>query len=198
MQFHQLSISFLILLIVLSCSNNRTDLDPVKSNASLENRVDQANLQKPEPTGVDESNSRELSQTIKGISYRIKYMPAIEFLEKKGEMIDPSDLESLKKEQVLLLEIQSDKPYEEILDDQRMSMPKDEAINFLGSSINSDLVVTQNKQEIRANGCSYEGMVGDKSKIRCVFFFSNIHLEKDFDIRFYDRLFQAGLMRFKS
>lgn len=143
-------------------------------------------------------SQKKLIERINKMTYEVKYMTALDFLQRNGAEIDPADLEKLEKEQVVLFEITSDNPNKEIWEESRMKMSKEDAINYLGAGIVNDFQITQNKKEISPNDVSFEGILGEKNRLRCVFFFADVNLKKEFEIRFYDRLFESGMMRFNS
>lgn len=185
----------LFLLFGACTSKNKELVDTqVQTTKSLQagNKIESKNIQE------ESKNKKKLQQWINQVSYEVKYMTALEFLQRKGAQIEPADLEKLEKEQVVLFEIKSNDPNKGIWEDIRMKMSKEEAINYLGAGISNDFQITQNKKDILPNDVSFEGILGQKNRLRCVFFFTEVNLKKDFDIRFYDRLFEAGMMRFNS
>lgn len=181
--------------IFISCSSKGNE-NQFNQNETFEFHS-KSSAEKSKSDNFFSSPNHELSKTINGFSYKVKYMSAIDFLQRKGEKIEDADINSLKKEQVILLEIVSDNVNKNILENKRLALEREEAINYLNNAIGQDFSVDQNDQSYAPNGVSFEGFYGENNKLRCVFFFSNIDLEKEFSITFYDRLFQAGLIKFK-
>lgn len=135
-------------------------------------------------------------ETLGKISFGFKEVSAVEYLERKGEVIAKSDLSELEKESVFMLEFNADvKQGKDFFDVQDLSMNQSSAVQYMIGEISNDFKVIQGENTFLPNGVQYEGKIGTTNKIRVTFFFGDVNLDQPYTIEYNDRLFSKGLIQ---
>lgn len=133
--------------------------------------------------------------TVNQIQYSIDILSALEYVNRRGEEPDPGDVDELRKESVLILEMESMEKIQEIFESSRIQMDKEDAIKYLIGEITSDIVLTQGENEYLPTAVQYDGMV--KNKFRLFLFYKDVDVRAGIRVSYYDRLFGAGLIQLK-
>src|SRR3989338_3245114 len=176
----------ILVCLLTGCSG----IDPTADLVLLES----GEIEKGFSTRLDEKEISNQS-TIHQIRYSIDVLSALEFLNRRGEEPDPNDVADLRRESVLILEMESTEELQEIFFSSRMQMDKEDAIKYLIGEISNDLVLKQGENEYSATGLQYDGML--KNKLRLFLFYKDIDVHAAIHVSFYDRLFGAGLIQLK-
>jgi hypothetical protein len=137
------------------------------------------------------------TKTINKIRYSIGLISAIEFIQKKGEVIEQRDLEDLKKESVLILEFNHTSESNDIFEEIQSDLTKEDAVIYLKGEILKNITIEQNHNEFIPDGVSYEGSIGARNKIRLLLFFNDINVNESAKVVLYDNLFDNGLVKIK-
>lgn len=183
--------NFLILLVLLSGCTEKIEL----KNVNPENQQ----IISKKSVGLNHQ-PKEGSSVIKefsGIHFQCHSLPAIDYLKRKGEKIEKEDIPSLSEESVFIFEISIPKSNTEILKSPKNTMTMDDLNKYLTGEINNDFEVEQNSKSYKPNGSIYESSIGNGKKMRVYFFLKGIKVTEGMTIRFYDRIFNTGLMKFK-
>lgn len=130
------------------------------------------------------------------ILFSTSIVGALEFLHHKGKAIDKADLEELKKESVVILEMQLSEDHKSIFETNRNKLDRDKTMEYLIGDIMNDLTIEQDGATLISNGNQYENSFGTQNKIRVYFFFKGLDQNKEYRITYHDRLFGAGLINF--
>lgn len=130
------------------------------------------------------------------ITFSANILAAHDFLTRKGEKIDPNEMEDLKKETVVILEFELAQKHKRILESKSIEMSKDGTIEYLVGEIINDVSIFQDGKTVSPNGHQYENSFGKQNKTRVYFFFKNIDKNKELRITYHDKLFGAGLINF--
>lgn len=128
--------------------------------------------------------------------YVVKVVPAMQFLQSKGETVAVEDKKALEKEIVVLLEIETPDPGKDFFDSPQVTFSKEDGMQYLIGNIAQDVTLFQGKNEYHPSGSSYEKGVGQQNKIRVLFFFSGIDINKKMRISYYDRIMDTGIINF--
>jgi hypothetical protein len=182
-------------LVITSCSDKQ--MKPKSMNGVA--------LEVGNPDSNETNNSIERSKSgsiavkiYNGVSYSIDLINAVDFVTRKGEKLDLSERLELSKESVAILKIDLNNIKEtSVFESSKMTMNKEDALQYLVGQILDDLTVEQNGQSISPVGVEYDAGVSGSQTIKVFLFFNNINLNKPSNAVYYDRLFGAGLMRFK-
>ena len=131
------------------------------------------------------------------VQYKADFMPALKFLKRKGEVVAETDKAGLRKEAVLLLEMQVNEGVKNIFDSKQLQLNNQEATEYLMGAVAKDITLTQGKNEFEANAVQYDGNLSGANKLRVFLFYTDIDANKETKIKYYDRLFGAGLVNLK-
>lgn len=146
------------------------------------------------PNGVDQSFA---SKTENGITYSIDLMSAVDFVSRKGEQIELADRMELMKETVAILTIDLNNTKEtDVFESSKMTMEREEAMNYLVGNIASDIEIIQGKKTLSPKGVEYDAGISKPSQLRVFIYFNNIKIDQPSSVVLYDRLFGSGLLRF--
>lgn len=136
---------------------------------------------------------------VNGVKFEFKAITALEFLNRNGKVPSQEDLESLKKEIVLIFEIQDTNSFNSIFEHPSIVFSQDETVQYLTGQLLQDLTIQQDDKRFDASGIQYEGIIGaNTNKIRVLTFFNGVDLERDYHIHYNDPIFEAGLIRIKK
>lgn len=139
----------------------------------------------------------KVMETQGNVTYKIDLISAKEFIEHKGERVAKADIPKLKKESVLILEMQLNEGVKSVLESKNLTMSKDDAVSYLMSQIKSDVSISQGKDSFDPYEVLYDGHLTGANKLRVFMFIQDLDLTKTANITFYDRLFGAGLIKLK-
>jgi hypothetical protein len=128
------------------------------------------------------------------ITFGVKVVSA-ETFARRVSGTDPVE-EGLSDETVVMLEIALPNASKDLFESPRILMTRDEAGTYFSGGIQQDIAVEQDGKTHTANGVSYEGRSMSNQKVRLLCFFKGIDPQKPAQIRYYDRLFGLGLMKF--
>lgn len=132
---------------------------------------------------------------VNGIYYKTDLISALEFIERKGEKADEKDVAQLKKESVLILDIELNEATTSIFDSEHLTMSRDEAMSYMMHGIIGDIHVEQNKEEHLAHTVLVDkdsGQWSGKGGLRFFLFFNDLDPDKKMQTTYYDRLFGGG------
>jgi hypothetical protein len=178
-----------LLSLLFACSNESTSTPTLHIGAeTIDTPVSDVSSMSEKPSALN-------SEQIQGISYSIKALSGLEFIERKGESPDPEDIAFLEEETVLLFEFEENEIGKKIFDSEQLTFDKDEAIKYLSGKIIGDIEIEQGEEKLIPDAALYEGISSSDSKIRVVLFFTELDKNKEFTLQYYDRLFGAGLIK---
>lgn len=172
----------------ISSSDEYSESMKLSGNQSEENTVFAA---------AENSNERKVAETHNDVRYKIDLLSAKDFIERKGERVAKSDVQKLKKESVLILEMHVNDRVKSALESSKMVMSKEDAVSYLMSGIIKDVTIGQKKETFKPYEVLYDGHLTGANKLRVFLFFQDVDLNKTSKIQFYDRLFGAGLINLK-
>ncbi len=127
----------------------------------------------------------------KNIEYYADVMSALDFIERKGEKVQPSDLNRLSSEVVLLLRY-TDLSSKKILESSDLKMGKTATLQYMAGEMQFDLVLVQGAKKISCSGVQLETLATEGARLRVMAFFSDVDLEEPVTIKMNDKLFGAG------
>jgi hypothetical protein len=183
------SVIFLLLIGLSACSDAHKN---VTVSSEQETKMKNGQLLNSEDLS---SNEKSLSKIVSGINYSCHVISALEFLERKQEQIDETDLKELKKESILIFDFSIPSEMKSIFDSPRNTMNKDDLIQYLAGNIVNDLEVEQNGKNFIPTGALYEGIVGKGNSLRVFFYIKDLNINDKMIIRFYDRMFGSGIIK---
>lgn len=184
----------LVLAILIGCSEN-VEIDSSMANTKLTNSGTTSNKEKQ----VNEVNSKASKITnIDNVQYKVDLMSALRFIEIKGERVAEEDIKDLEKESVLILEIAVNEGVKDVFESDKLGYDKEEAVKYLMGEIGNDLTLFQGEEEFQTQAIQYDGNLTGANKIRVFFFFTELDSSKETTIKYYDRLFGAGLINLKQ
>jgi hypothetical protein len=180
-----------ILLVTISCQQ-QPDLVVSADQAPAMNM----SFSTPAAESTSDHGPLVSEKNQQGILYRVRMLPANEFVARRGKTIAAADREELSRTTVLLLEFELSDVNKDIWESSQLQLDKDAARNYLVGTISNDLYIAQRGEEIAPTGVSFEGNSGAANQIRAVFFLENIDINKPLTVSYYDQLFGAGLLKF--
>lgn len=135
--------------------------------------------------------------TYKEVGYTIKYVSALDFLERKGTIVEKEDIPSLEKETVIMVEFTSlNRGKKSPFDLQQCRYEKSKAIEFLAFQMEKNIMISQRDSIYTPNGMHFERDFGISDRLRTVAFFKGFDPSQDFQVIFKDQLFGGGTLRF--
>lgn len=135
-------------------------------------------------------------KTMDNIIYQVQLMPALDYLRRKGETVAQSDINDLKKESVAILQIALTDKHKDILGENQLQLPKEDALMYLSDQISQDLQITQNRKDVMPYGVRFDGHVGATNQVKVHLYFKDLKLNQPMKVMLYDRLFGKGLIKF--
>lgn len=192
---HQFLALISIFFLMLSCSNTEEEKLAIEKKEQQEALVD---IQKEEAVSEEKSMDGSImySKKINGLIYSTHLITGYDFYKKRSSVISKKDSLDLIQETVVVLEIESTNPKNGIWENENLQMELVDAKNYLVGGITNDMSIQVNQKEIKALGVNFENQHGSPNKIRTYFFFGVLNNKKIKDIRFFDRLFNAGMIRY--
>lgn len=133
---------------------------------------------------------------IEEIKYSVGIVSALEFLKRKKQIVDPTDIKDLRSESVVIFDIELLNLRKKIFHSHRIILDKDHAIQYLIGNIINDFKVIQNDSIYIATAHQFENSLGKQNKIRLFIFFKGLNLEKYMRFNYNDKLFGGGLINF--
>ncbi len=181
-----------LILTITSCSEERENLNYQEDVGLSQSEVYGEALLEHEI--IEDSRTKKIAD----IEYHYSMVNALDFVQRSGNSVAEEDIAGLEKESVVIFEFRTDKETESAFDSNSLKMSKDDAIQYLMSGISDDFVVKQNGTEFKPAGCNYEGQIGERNKLRVMFFMNGLEKNDPFTIEYYDQLFGKGLMKFTN
>lgn|GEM_PF-6502047 len=169
---------------------------PSKAKKTASDR-EEVNALAPEPAyniGSDAPNTSH--KMIGGAGYTAKVIPALDFLQAKGEKVSAEDKKFLEKEVVVMLEIASADAKKDFFDAPGITFSKEESLQYLTGNITQDVTIIQGTETFYPSGSSYERSPALQNRIRVMLFFSGVDVNKKMKISYYDRILDAGIINF--
>ncbi|MEX2482917.1 MAG: hypothetical protein WED10_00055 [Brumimicrobium sp.] len=188
-----------IYVIIISCFFLGSCQEPDKSPEKLKSVADKGDLQKKrEIEFIKGKESKYNKRKIyKEVGYEVKPISAIDFLERKGESIAPDDIEQLKKESVFILDISSLSTSKRTpFSLEQCTLDKETAIEHFAFNLEKEVQVKQGAKIFQPTGSHFERDFGVSDRLRVVFFFKDLSLNKSFEFIYIDRLFGAQELNF--
>lgn len=192
MQPLKLPILITVLALLAACKGATPKGGTVQSNGTSNNAFISMKDSENTETSLHESNSK----TLNGITYSFRLMSALEFLERKGELVAESDKTELIKEVVLIATFKNSEAHKSIFEASQITMDQEAATQYLVGTLADDLTLEQGGKSITPSGVQYEKSIAEMGQLRAFFYFNEINEAKKTKIIYYDRLFGAGLIRF--
>jgi hypothetical protein len=189
-----LTVLSLLASIFVSCSGEQTKPESV-NNPKLEIGTDthQSDASVGEP-----DNDKAASKMYNGVKYTIDLINAVDFVSRQGEKLELSERMELSRESVVILKIDLQNIKEtSVFESAKITMNKEDALQYLVGQISNDFSIEQNGESKSPTGVQYDAGISEPDNIKVFLFFNNINLNKPSSALYYDRLFGAGLMRFK-
>ena len=182
-----------IMLLVSGCTDS--------GGSSIE-LISESEAENSEVNIVSSVNANEVSTgsnkaIINEIQYSFNILSALDYLKGKGERPLPQHVEGLKKESVVIFEINSLEKIKDIYASEKIQMNKEDAIKYLMGSISTDITLVQDNKEFNTTGTQFDGMLTGANTFRLFLFYKNVNVEKPITLKFYDRLFGAGMINLK-
>lgn len=135
---------------------------------------------------------------IKDLTYSVMLVNGLDFVRQKGERPGPDDMDGLRRETVAIVEISSSETLQGIFQSRHLSVTQDKAVQYYSGEVLHDLtLIGENQEVVTASGVEYDPMAATINKVRLFFFLSDINLNKDYKIKFHDRIFGSGLIQLK-
>ena len=174
-----------------SCKENAKDLHPYELNKNIEGKLLERSILST-VSYSDQLGSKK-SETIR---YSAGVVSAIEYLNRKKQRVENVDYNDLKKESVLIFDIEIVSQHKKIFQSERLKYDKDYTIQYLVGNFLNDIQIEQNKKIIYPNAHQYENNVLNQNRIRVFVFFSGLDLRKKMRVIYRDQLFEGGIINF--
>lgn len=184
-------IAFIVILFLFSCESKK-----ISQSTEVEFKEDIGLQHTTEMSGDLVKGKSE--KVINGIHFRLDVLSAMDYLQHKETFVDTADRLALEKESVVLLKISLDNDLKKLFEDNRITMNKDQAVQYLMAGIQKDILIEQSDREVLVNGMSYEGQIGTADNVKIVFFVSGLNKKENYTVSYYDRLFGKGIIKYKS
>lgn len=190
---------FLTSILIYSCNENK---DAFKSNSLNEKNYtinpDQKDkhltlYRSEKVVEVDKRGKKKTEVMV----YSINSIAALDFIARKGKTPKAEDIESLKEEQVLILEMELENEMQSVFESKRLQIKKNDVIEYINAKIINDIWVEQNGKEFTPKGHQYENSFGKQNRMRIYFYFKGINLKNNYRAIFNDRLYGSGLINFR-
>lgn len=135
-------------------------------------------------------------EIVNAIRYEVNCLSAIDFFNKTGRVVQPSDADELQQEMVVLFTMSDTSAHKQIRESEQMVFSDEELNGYLQYGILSDFTILQNGKVFFPTGVqSDNGGVLHQNKINALLFFDSINMKQKFTIQYNDQLFGAGLLR---
>jgi hypothetical protein len=184
----------LLVGIISSCKSEQVN-DPKSKEQST---ADVWNFGNNQTVNAEGKSDRISAKTYNGVKYTVDLINAVDFVSRKGEKLELSERLELSKESVAILKIDLQSMKEtSVFESSKITMDKEDAMKYLVGQISNDFSIEQNGESISPAGVEYDAGISEPDNIKVFLFFNRIDLNKPSSALYYDRLFGAGLMRFK-
>lgn len=162
-------------------------------NSETENAVQkQKNINS---TFIREGSFMRAEKQINQLKITSTCINALDFLRRKKQRIDSIDIIELKKETVLILELESNNKYKSIFSEKEMKFDQNGFVEYAMSKICEDIYLSQKGKTILPNSSLYENSRTKINSIKLFFYFKDVNLEENYQLTFYDRIFGKGLIK---
>lgn len=142
-------------------------------------------------------NKNHKRKAHKEVGYEVKPISAIDFLERKGESIDPKDMDHLKRESAFILDISSlSASKKSPFSLEQCALEKEKAIEYFAFNLEKEIWAKQDDKIFQPTGSHFERDFGLSNRLRIVFFFKDLDLNKPFEFLYQDQLFGAKELNF--
>ena len=187
-----------IALLAAACSESiaNSELAYSETGANIEGTGESTflNNESASTPGIASGNEVALND----IRYRFNVLTALDYLKQKGEQPSEQDISALKKEFVAILEIETLEAIKDVFSSEKLKMNKEDVIKYLMGEISADIELLQDDKEFAPTGVQYDGMLTGANKFRLFLFFKDLNVERTVVLKYYDRLFGAGLINLKQ
>lgn len=185
----------LLAVLITSCSDEQIESKSINESTVQVGNTESQNSELPKG---ESSTDKLTGKRYNGVNYTVSLINAVEFVTRKGEKLELSERMELSKESVAILKIDLQNSKEtSVFESSKMTMNKEDALKYLVGQISTDFNIEQDGQSISPLGVEYEAGISEPHNIKVFLFFNKINLNKPSSVIYYDRLFGAGLMRFK-
>lgn len=182
----------IIMMTSFACSNkNRGGANAFDLSAS----ATESSNDETEIVSSKHADRKQNEETINGITYTVKSMSGLDFVERKGENPTGSDAEILSNETVVMFEFQHTQNTDDFFDIEQVKLSKDDAIMYLSGQIIQDFTMEQKGEDVTAEGVLFEGLNSGLNRARVFLFFGDTDPKKTHEITYYDRLFGEGIIK---
>jgi hypothetical protein len=182
----------LVFFMLTACKNEVNELPDTSGYPDSEfkgRRGDQLYMKK--------STSAHEVRFYKEVRYDLKVVSALDFLKRKKEKVEPTDLPFLKNEVVFMLELSSQKREEkDVLNLKQCELEYEKAIEYLAFHIQEDIYLKQGNRKLFPNSVHFEREFNISGKKRVLFFLTGLKLDSDFEVIWNDQVLEAGLLKF--
>lgn len=181
-----------LLLIVIGCSQNS---ERISSDSTDLIKSDTNNTTSTSEDYDLARGRRELKDHF--IYGEIRYSAALitsrKFLERKGTSLPQDEIDDLKNEYVLILDLKSiSQKSRSPFDLEQCQLPKDKAIKRFSFDFENLIYITSPKERIFPSGSHFERDFGLSDRIRLVCFFTLNSNSDNYTLHINDQLFGAG------
>lgn len=181
--------------LLVSCSGEQTTPESF-DNSKLE--VGKLRDSHSSTSVVEPDNDGGAAKTYNGVKYTVDLINGVDFVSRKGEKLELSERLELSRESVAILKIDLQSMKEiSVFESSKITMNKEDALQYLVGQISGDFSIEQNGKSISPSGVEYDAGISEPDNIKVFLFFNKINLNQPSSALYYDRLFGAGLMRFK-
>lgn len=169
-----------------------------ENEIEVEDKLMKSDSEVPDPIWrLKEELKTVLTLNFKEVKYQAKFLPALEFLKRKGENIDSRDINDLKSESVVLLEFSSLKQSStDVLKLKQCTKEYEKAIEYLAFGIEQDIHIEQSGKKFLPTGVLFEREFNLTNKKRILCYFKGIDSKADFKLVFNDQVLSAGILKF--
>lgn len=135
----------------------------------------------------------------KGIKFQFKSMTAVNFLNGKLKTVSEQTKKEVASESVVIFEISDTNSFKNLFEHASMQYSQDDAVQYLCGQLVNDIIIEQGGKTFTSNGLQYEGVMdANNNRIRMIIFFKGIDLQKQYTLKYNDRLFDTGLIILKQ
>lgn len=182
--------SLLLLSVLFFCCSQK------ETSGVISREVTAGVVEETAEKGSRDSENPVNYEIVNAIRYEVNCLSAIDFLNKTGRVVQPSDADELQQEMVVLFTMSDTSAHKQIRESEQMVFSDEELNGYLQYGILSDFTILQNGKVFFPTGVqSDNGGVLHQNKISTLLFFDSINMKQKFTIQYNDQLFGAGLLR---
>lgn len=182
--------SLLLLSVLFFCCSQK------ETSGVISREVTTGMVEETAEKGSWDSENPVNYEIVNAIRYEVNCLSAIDFLNKTGRVVQPSDADELQQEMVVLFTMSDTSAHKQIRESEQMVFSDEELNGYLQYGILSDFTILQNGKVFFPTGVqSDNGGVLHQNKISALLFFDSINMKQKFTIQYNDQLFGAGLLR---